>query len=276
VQGAALLALCLLAGACGPGGRMASVAVVADRDGRGTLTYRVAGVFVDAKGPWWQATEAAAGTDLASMAPDDLFPLNVCRVERGGARPVRPLSFRLLDAGVLTFKAPGGDLEVPKVDPRAGEGPLYGGTFDEAAAGAYEEGTAYAVEASGAEVPAFGVRLSAPPDFTVDRLGFTTPGPGTAPIPSQADLSLDWSPGASGTVFYVVLETAAGAVVCRVADTGHFTVPSGALKQLLGTGRIRFERQVEAPFDTTLGGDQRTFPGWYRLAAARTYDIDVQ
>ena len=268
--------LCLATSACGPGGRMAAVAVVADRDGRGDLVYRVAGIFVDAKVPWWMATESAAGSDVASMAPDDLMPLNVCRVVSGGSRPKTVEGFRLLDAGTVTFKTPAADLTVPTTDPRTGEGPLYAGAFDAAAAGEYAEGEFYAVEATGGELPPFGARLAAPPDFQVERLGFTTPGPGIAPIPSQADLELTWTPAASGTIFYVVIETERQAVVCRAADTGRFVVPASMLQKILGQGRIRFERLIEAPFETGFGGEQRTFPGTYRLGAARTYAADVQ
>lgn len=269
------LAALLFLGACGPGDKLAAVAVTFQENGLREAVTEASVLEVDASGADAQQAAEAAGRS-ASRAPEAVLPLNVCRVLEGGPRAGGVTAFRLLDPGSVSVKGPSGTLSLAAQAPDAGDGTAMTGSAPDADL-PYEAGGVYTVEAAGAEGPGFSVAGTAPPSFDVELIGYSSPGPGTMSVPSRADLKVTWAPAADGTELYLLLDMGASGIACRVTDDGEFTIEKGLLGELpVGDGTFSIERFVQTDFDTGFGSDSRQIPGRLRMAVQRTYKVELQ
>ena len=268
----------LLAG-CGPGSRFALATVVANRDGAGNVTMLGSVMVADSPGaPFHQAVHTSQLE--ASVSPVDLPPLNVCRVYDDVTVGASLASFTLLDPGDAWVTAPGG--EVLNLAPESPPG-INGLAMRGAAVEAdlpFEPGQRYQINGAGAEAPGFAAEIEAPPDFEIQTIGVAGMGPGTIDLHRTRDLKLVWSPG-SDADFYVtvaVTDPSPGSMVCRLSDTGEYTIKDKIVEGLpLGTGLMFFERIYDANFKTQIGPPEgRQIPARIRFASRWTAKIEVK
>jgi hypothetical protein len=159
------------------------------------------------------------------------YRLAACLVEEGGgctgvfcSEPTEDSTKYVEGAGTLSLTA--GVLSCPFV-------PLGGGyacILIESALWT-TGGTPVSLSASGGDVPAFSMQLISSPTVQV-----TSWAPGTQSLTiSEAGFSLDWTPGAPGSLFDVSLQDATGhtSVDCRwPIEQGHGTVPVALLNMI--------------------------------------------
>ncbi|MDF1565697.1 MAG: hypothetical protein P1V51_21855 [Deltaproteobacteria bacterium] len=271
----ALLALAASSAACGQGPLGAYLDVAFERSGDPTYAVTLASaVVIDAdKAPAWMGLDRAGISAVAAPAVD--AALEVCRVETGVASDVAVL--RLMDPGPAYLGGPAGEQALTATAPAFGEGTGYTARFESGEID-YQPGGGYQLRTDGMEAPPFSVNLIAPAEFSMETLGFVTPGPGTAVLPSTTDLDLTWAPASTDPEdeLFVVLSAAESRVVCRAKDDGAFTIKAKYLEELpLGAATLMIERSrlVKLDVGTSSAGK---IPARGRIALRHRFAAELQ
>ncbi len=267
------LLACLLC-ACGPRNEMVAVDIAFVQHGDGTAVKTISVIHVDSEGAPWQATHAAGVS--ASVSPDDRMAMSLCQVLDGGPRGGAALEFRGLELGDVTIDGADVELSLNRIELEAERGVAYRAEPDINDL-PYSAGHSYTAQASGSEqAPGFTAPVVAPATYQVEMVGLVSAGAGTIPIPRNQDLRITWSPGSDESEMFMTLETATQGLVCRVPDTGEFTIKRRHLSNLVpGRGDLVLERYKQAEFDTSSGSDGKARSGRARYGVQRRFRFDI-